>query len=453
MLNLDAALAGDLLIYRYEWQPLSYQWGGFLVKVFGTPQVLFYLHTIYITLALSIIIFQCCRKFNTPFHIAIVILLFTPELFFTALYYNSSAPAFLCAVIAFSIAIENQSAFRAITIGLLCAIAVFQRLDFLLIMPCIFMVYIITHKNIKFTMVGLASFILIASIIFLSGIVTVDAIIDGYVSAKLEIIEKQNTGGWDRYAKNMVTSVVFSPVGWIYFSASIIILTKKMSVDQRKTAFFLLISFLPTLAVVPDLLSVKYLLPAFVIFPFFAAYAWTMFRTVLNGRQFRFFSIMIIVSTFIHLIVSLEPTTKTPYINVTVSDARKIGTHDGPRSWGGYVSQLLKVKKNRSNNESFVVGKLLTDTLLSGGVEKLYYVGDQSYFSEGAAGWRYAYLMLAVEGYHGELVESGVVRFMIGQSEFWLFDDRDKQVKMACVDKSICVVTGGEVLPDCLIQE
>lgn len=451
MLNLDHAVAGDLLIYRYDWQPLSYHLGAVIYQIFGSPAFILFLHTAFITLALSIIIFQFSRKLALPLSISVAILFMTPELFYTAVYFNSSAPAFLLTVLAFCLSFEKPTILKALLIGILCAVSIFLRLDFILILPFIFMFFVVMHKDLQNIIIASLSFLVFAIIILANEHISFAGIIDSYFSSSAEIMEKSGTGGWNRYAKNMTTTVIFSPLGWLFYGAGFYVVAKYIDPDKKNTAILLLLSLLPALIVMPDLLSVKYLMPAFVVLPFFAAFSWKLLADNLTGTHFRIVKIILFIGTALHLIVSIEPMTKMPFINVAISDVREIGTHDGPRTWGAYISQFSKVKHTRRDQDSFEQGKLITEALMNESPGTLYYVGEQSYFSSGAAGWRYAFLMLEMNGFKNEVIEKGIVKFKVGANELWLLDDSTKLDNYISAKNDLCIVIADEMTPDCLM--
>ena len=88
---------GPTNVYRYSWQPFAYEFSSFLYSVFKSVNVLYILPTLFGSIGICLLSFTLhlySQKRVNLFYSLFLLLLF-PELFFTLLYYNSTAFA-LC---------------------------------------------------------------------------------------------------------------------------------------------------------------------------------------------------------------------------------------------------------------------------------------------------------------------------------------------------------------------
>ena len=138
--QLDAAKRGDLALYRYAWQPLAYELSAWVYRRFDTSDAVFMSAPIACAIALAVLLYAmatAARNLKSPWlHLAILILF--PELFYTGLYYNTTAlamPAAAVAVLFLTGPPGRGRPWRPALIGVMLTLASFFRFDFVLIFP------------------------------------------------------------------------------------------------------------------------------------------------------------------------------------------------------------------------------------------------------------------------------------------------------------------------------
>src|SRR5690242_968429 len=129
MFHLDAAKQGALEIYRYSWQPLSYELGAAIFRATKAPTAIFLLAPIAcavsLTLLLSIIWHN--RASAREFTASLVTLLAIPEFWFSGLYYNSSVLGMLFSLGSIIMLRSGPSLWRTLIAGFLLSIAILMR--------------------------------------------------------------------------------------------------------------------------------------------------------------------------------------------------------------------------------------------------------------------------------------------------------------------------------------
>ena len=425
MLDIEAALDGLIPIYRYDWQPLSYRLGAWLYDLSGQPEFIFLIAPIAIAIALGLLYRAAAAIAAVPVPIFLCLVLMTPEIVFTGLYFNAAAPAFACACGAMALAVGGTGAvWRSAAVGGLLAMAALFRLDFLLVAPALLVLFWWRCGRLAPSVIaGLVACGLGLAAVG-SGLIRIDQLLETYRAATAELATRADEGGWDDFRKIMVATTVFSPLGWTVYPAALVYLAATASWRERGSGALLGLSLLPTLLPVPDLLSVKYMMPLFVVLPLAAAVAWRRLRDRLGSPTARrLLDGGLVAATLALLVAAVEVDNQSPYLRVAVSDARQIGTHDGFRSWGAYAAQVAQVDRLRAPDETQRLGWQLAETLEAVPGLTVVFVGSDDMFGAGAVGWRHARLRLAREGYPGEVVGRSLVRIAVGRSRLWLAGD------------------------------
>lgn len=452
MLQLEAGLNGRLELYRYDWQPLSYLLGAFLFRVFGDTAAIFALAPLAAATAITVLFLAVSRYINASIPIFLVILVTVPEVAFSGLYYNSSIIAYLLATVALAAIVLGQGTPALVLSSVFLALAILFRLDFVLILPALLSVVLFRRGRLSSCVIYLGIVVGIIALAFMSEVIRWDPFWDTYLKSVAEIKEKQDAGGWDRYTKTMIASVAISPLGLLFYLFGTGFLLTVSPTKLRVAACCIGLCLLPSLYVVKDLLSVKYLLPLMVFLPFLAAKVFQSLRTHLSPRNWKAAYGGLLALTMGLLLASAEPVKRAPYINVTVLTPRQIVTHDGPRSWGAYISQLLLISKTGENDRNVAAGKALTERMIDGKDETLVFVGTPSAFSAGSIGWRHAQMNLANKGFNGTALAENLVRIQVNGSTLWLTDRIQRQQIAEILDSPGGVVVTGEELLSAIPQ-
>src|SRR6185437_6068829 len=92
MLHLQEAKRGDLLSYRYHWQPLYYEIGSAAFKLTRTPSTIFLLSPIAGAISLLLLLLIVWRDRSSAFEFtkSLIAILAIPELWYSGLYSNST---------------------------------------------------------------------------------------------------------------------------------------------------------------------------------------------------------------------------------------------------------------------------------------------------------------------------------------------------------------------------
>lgn len=426
MFNLREALDGLLLIYRYDWQPLSYNLGALIYDITGNPNLIFLMAPLSIALALAVLYSLAARFAQTPIWVFFCLILLTPEILYTGLYYNSVAPAYACAVGALAVMLRVQTRRGAAVAGVLMGLAFLFRVDFILIAPALWIAYLLRWRRLDLPVVAGVVLCAVMLAAFASGFIQFDRLLEDYITASTELVDKANAPGWDLRTKLFVATLIFSTLGWLYYGAGTIRLFIASAARERLYGALVAIAAAPALISIPNILSVKYMMPIFVLLPLLAALIWRRLQEDLsNPRHKRLANGGLVAATVFLIAFSIDVDNQAPFIKPSVTDARQIGTHDGNRSWGAYAMQMMRMNMLAEPSARQREGAELAASVQQGAGKTVVWLGCQTYFSDGAAGWRHAQLELAKRGYRTRVEGTGLLKASIGANTLWLADAAD----------------------------
>lgn len=406
MLHLREALNGDLLIYRPDWQPLSYQLGALVYKLTGLVSSIFLLAPLFVAAGIALQ-YQIVRKFSFSATLFIPLLFLFPEMLYTGLYYNSSALGFPFVCGAVLLAFTKTSQISAIFIGALLAIAVLMRIDFVLIAPFVVVIRAYRRRSfLDFVLAGLGAMV-IFGLALLTQILDPKGVVEVYSLARQEIIDRADAPGWDRTTKVFVASVIFSPLGWgtLLIGCIWTLLNPKHWV----LVLICLICLAPMIYAAQNILTAKYMVPAYAVFPMGVAILWGDITTRWSKRARHTISGIWIAGTAFFFVAAADPQNEAPFIDIGMRESRVVGTHDGPRSWGAYMWHIAGVKAVWGNKVESA--DALFETLSSPRPRSVVFVGLQGSFSPGALVWRHLQLELVKQGYRGNLITKEALVF------------------------------------------
>ena len=283
------------------------------------------------------------------------------------------------------------------------------RFDFILIAPFIFMFRYLFLKKISDVIVGILIFCVGLYISIVAGLLVPEKILAVYDLAREEIILRSSEPGWDLRTKIFVATTVLSPIGWGVLIAAIF-WCFKTKVAWKPLALGV-ICLMPMLFSARNILTPKYMIPAFAVAPVLVVMLWSRVVTLWSAKFRDWLSLCLVIMTIGLLIFSIEPTNAPPFLKVSVTDNRQIGTHDGARSWGSYFWQFRRVAATKSKEDE------LADELLKyfekPGSLNVVLVGDENFFSSGGVAWRQLQLQLERKGFSGRVVEAGRIEFKV----------------------------------------
>lgn len=402
--HLEAAKAGALLVYRYAWQPLSYELSGLIWSAFGTPTAVFLSAAAGGACTLALLLYWLWREGQGragALACALLALLAIPELWYSSLYYNTTIRALPLIVVALLLLREGERRWQAILAGVLTGLAILMRLDFILICPLLALAawprggslwqpVLLAVAVVATLLAGYA-----AGLVDLSEIQRINAF-NGW-----EIAKNADLPGWDRRLKLGVLSVALSPVGWLLLIGGAALLLRDAWRRRDWRALAWAAAALPPLLPVPNMLSPKYLLPM-------APFALLLFvraqEVYARGRG------LLWAAAILPWLFSISLYGGKPYVAPGLLASRPVPTHDGPRAWGGYVWQMMDTD-NQAGREQALAGEAMARALLARPGENIVYLGSEDYFEPGGLGWRNLQLALQQRGLHGTLVAPHVLRF------------------------------------------
>ncbi len=424
MLDLGAARDGLVALYRYDLQPLTYLLGTGLLAATGAPMTIFLVAPVSIAAALAWLFCAIRATHPVPVPIFACLVLLTPEILFTGLYFNATAPAYACAAAALAaICCLRDGWPRTAATGLAIAAAVLFRFDLVLIAPALATLMALRDGRVRPALAAGVVAAALWALAGLAGLFDLGGLIGTYRDATAEIAARAGEVGWDAYRRIAVATTLLSPLGWVLYPAGIVLLAATATPRERWRGAILAAACAPALLPMPGLLSVKYAMPLFVVLPLLAAAAWRRLDAVAASTA-RWRAPALIGTSVALLAVAPDIDRAPPYLGIAATDARQIGTHDGERSWGAYAMQMLRVDRLRPRTARERDAARLVEALEAHPGLAIVFVGRDSAFGTGAVGWRHARLLLARAGHRGHVAGPGLVRVDVGASRLWLCEDR-----------------------------
>lgn len=409
MLHLQDAKNGNLLLYRYYWQPLSYEMGSIVYSLTESTGAIFLLPQLFMAISITIIYRCCVSVLGFDWKLFVPLIMLFPEIVYTGLYFNSTAIALPFVCISVLLALERRDWQGAALTGLILSLAVMIRFDFILITPFIFIYRHLFLKKLSDAVTGGLFFCVGLTIGILTGVLVPDKIFAVYDLAHEEITQRSSAPGWDLRTKLFVATTVFSPIGWgILAVATFWGLKTKKAWKPLALGFICLI---PMLLSARNILTPKYMMPALAVAPVLVVMLWGRTVTFWSEKYRSRLSLYWVIMTVGLLMFSIEPIKMPPFLKVSAADNRQVGTHDGARSWGSYFWQLRRVATPMSK-EAIEADELLAFFKKPASLN-IVLVGDENFFSPGGVAWRHLQLRLERGGFHGRVVETGQIEFEV----------------------------------------
>ncbi len=422
MFHLEEAKRGGLLIYRYAWQPLSYEVGALVFRVTGKPSAIFLLAPLAgaISLVLLLSVVWRDRSSISEFVKSLVAMLAIPELWFSGLYFNSTILGLPFALSSFAVLLSKPGMQSSILAGLLLGTASLMRFEFVLAGAALTLIAWNRNRSL-FALFSFATGVLaMVGAAVLLGLVDPLQVMEIYGSSAREIAAKANVAGWDLRTKLGVLSVVLSPVGWvIILIGSPIVVFREFRRDML-TASLWVLALMPLCLPLPNLLSVKYAIPLLVFLPSFLVLCLSSIEEQLPHASRPIPLLLASAASLVLTVVSASFAGRAPFISIGTLASRQIGTHDGPRSYGGYVWQIAALDRLAVPTEhQLMAQEVAREFLLKSGPD-IVVVGEENFFDLGGAGWRDLQLVLEQSGLRGMLTASDKIEFDYGARKLTL---------------------------------
>ncbi len=459
MFHLAAAKQGALGIYRYAWQPLSYELGAAVYRVTHWPDAIFLLAPPCAAASLSLLLLMLWRDRKASTLVAsLVVLLAIPELWYSGLYYNSTVLGLPFALAALWLLRSRRSIPAAMVAGGLAGIAILMRLDFVLACPAFAVTAWSADRSIRRPFALALAVVTVLAAAGMIGWLEPEQILLTYQENAGEIAAKSADPGWDLRTKLFVASVALSPLGWgiLLLGAPDVIL---QTLRRDRLLFLAWTAAIGVVAFpVRTLLSVKYIVPLLMFVPFFLAPALTAIELRTPEGQRGLLLPAAVAATCLLTIFSFSLTGTPPYLHLGLLAMRPVGTHDGPRSYGGYLWQMATVDRFVPRPEAQLAADCIVAALKSGGPD-IVVAGAESAMLPGGIGWRHVQLALERAGYRGALIAPHQIRFDVEGRRLTLsnqiseamlagldrglgvksYDLRDSEFAASCPSKSAAV--------------
>lgn len=438
MFHLAAAKQGELEVYRYAWQPLSYELGAAVYRATHWPDAVFLLAPFGAAVSLWLILLMLWRdRKPTALIASLVVLLAVPELWYSGLYFNSTVLGLPFALGALWLLRSRSSISTAMLAGCLAGIAILMRLDFILTCPALAVTAWSADRSLVRPVVlalGVATVLAAAALI---GWIEPTQILLIYRESAGEIAAKSADPGWDLRTKLLVASVALSPLGWgvlLLGAPNVILRTQK----SDPLLFFAWVAAVAAFAVpLRGLLSVKYLIPLLMFAPLFLAAAWSTIEGQAPKRLRGLPLPAAVTAAGLLAIFSLNFSGASPYVHIGLRPTREVVTHDGPRSYGGYLWQMATVDRYAPRLDAQLAADCIISKLKGRG-QDIVVVGRESAMLPGGIGWRHVQLALERAGYRGELVASHQIRFDVEGRRLTLLNQVPKEAP-AALDRGLGV--------------
>ena len=224
---------------------------------------------------------------------------------------------------------------------------------------------------------------------------------------------------------------MFSPIGWIILlSGGPLVIYQSLRHNFLASLLWVL-AILPLALPLPNLLSIKYALPLLMFVPTFLMQCLSAIEMKMSAMLWPWVFRVFAVSTFSLLFVSISVMGKPPFFKIGTLASRPVGTHDGMRSYGGYLWQMATVYRLAPRSERQLAADRMLSEFLNPVGPDIVFVGKESFFFPGSIGWRHLQLELERSGIHGTLIAPHQMQFDLNDRRLTflrdLIPDAEKQ--------------------------
>jgi hypothetical protein len=353
-----AAAKGYTVLYRPEWQPLTY---GILRSVYAlthSVQACMFLPGAFGAAGITFFLGALQKITSGRLHVLLLvgIILLIPELLFGSIYMNSTVFGFAFAAAALWLAVDDwipSSASRArygrpCLAGGLLALACLCRFDFLLTYPMF--LFLLLRARSAFLLRQILAFglgsLVICGPAYLAGMIHPHAMAGTVASHEAGAMR----GGWFYYspvAKVLLIIIGANVVVWMTAGAGMLHVLRTSLRQRRWSDLLGLVALAALLYPIRSLNTPKYLVPFYMFMGLFVA--WTLARfvagTKLNPSLLRG---VMIAAVVLACFLPIHPSrNREAIVRLTTETWR--GTDDGPRSFWGYMFALRELSQHKAS--------------------------------------------------------------------------------------------------------
>ena len=418
MVYFEAVKAGGFLVYRYDWQPLSYELGAALYQLTHHPDAIFALAPLSAGIAIAMMV-QMARP-QVGFIVTLGIVALAPELILSGLYYNSSIiglPLLLLAMIL----VRSIGWTSLVAAGITFAAAILMRADFMMTGPALALLAAEARRDLRAPVV--LAIVCLASLAsaHVLGLLDPEAILAQYQLAAREISDKANMPGWDARTKLTVATTLLSPVGWLVTACALLVVIRYGTHRSLIRLALWIAASAPMLLLVSAPLSPKYGLPILPFWLLLIAAAARLARVRMGTMEWRAAGVLLLGITSAQAVFSLSPQRDAPYVKFGLKPVKLVGTHDGPRAYGGTIWLVRDLADRIDDEPAQQRAQALAANVRAGA--RITVIGGENFFDEGGIAWRRASILLARAGARAEPQGPGRLTWTLGKGALILRRD------------------------------
>lgn len=349
---VNFAYKGKDGVYRYYWQPLTYEVNLWLMNWLDQPKLLFIipqiLGSINILILLGSVYLFAEKRLNIILCFSFLIVF--PELFFCGLYYNSTVYAMVPMTIGLLFFFWKKSPIKSVRLwhdlrycilGLTLTTSIFFRFDFVLVFPLMWSL-ILFDESLKqrlknYTIYAISSLSLLG-FFWLTDIFNLQKLI--YIAKSHD----EGVATWKMAASWINFWTITNIIIWFLLLACLLyFFFHSIKIKQWKN-FLLIFPSLIILYPLPTLTSPKYLIPGILFLPFILAKMALVIKKKFSKKQFQAICLTFIAFSFLIQIISIHFVNNFPFIQISTHPLFTI-THDGTRSSGAYLIGYNRVRQ------------------------------------------------------------------------------------------------------------
>ena len=345
---LDQAKAGDINLYRYHWQALTYELFSILTSWPGGHNLARATPILFGATGLALLAISMKRLSSDRLSgIAIIaIFLLIPELLFSLLYMNSSILGLPwmtgCLAILITTNKDRPPAWRLALAGICLATACLFRGGFLLAVPVttwlVWRCFRAKRPLACFSLgFGGAMFLAFAFDVF-----------NPLEIAKIVLQHQVTVGGeadaifyWTYKNSLCAGFSTLHVIAWL----GVLVISANWLWHHRRDyqAWPIIPAALLLFYPMNSLASPKYLLPALCFIPLLLAWGLSNLPT----KHYEKVALIGVLCAVLSQLVPLAPSRAAPFLCLDWSGEQDIQTHDGPRSYAGYLYSYNRMKQNQ----------------------------------------------------------------------------------------------------------
>src|SRR6185437_1949787 len=161
----------------------------------------------------------------------------------------------------------------------------------------------------------------------------------------------------------------------------------------------------------PNLLSVKYAIPFLMFVPSFLVLCLSSIEDQLPNHLKQWPVVASLVSSSALILFPASLTGAAPFIHFGTIASRPVGTHDGLRSYGGYLWQMATRDRFSPRSEHQILADQIKQEFFQSAGPDLLIAGGENVFDPGGLGWRELQPEPEFLAVHGAVISPHQIQF------------------------------------------